>query len=124
MQKKDFIIAVCFFIAGCVCAGIYGYLRELEQAARFNDQRTQLEREHEARQRELEIRLEYAVRTVDGAREIAERTGEKLQQSAGNLKEAIAIIGEVYQQVKRLDDWLNSRDTGGSGAGLSNRLGE
>ncbi len=69
--------------------------------------------------RELEIRLEYAERTITGAREIVERTGSQLEQSAGNLHEASRVIGEEYYQIKRLDNWLNNRNTSGEGSGDS-----
>ena len=116
MQKKSFsIVCIACFIGGAVLAGVWGYIRQLEQAARYNTERDRLEREYAAGQRELEIRNEYAQRTIDGAREIAERAGTHLQQSAGNLREAGAIIGAVYLQVKALEDWFNNRGTGGGG---------
>ena len=122
MEKKNTIFCVLWFFIGVILAGVFGYIRESKQAARFNTERTGLEREYAERQRKLESSLEYAERTVAGAREITERTGEKLQRSAGNLREASAIIGDVYIQVKALENWFSDRNTSSSGGGVADRM--
>ena len=119
MAKNYIIIGAMCFVLGAVCAGVFGYIRQSGQIAKLDTERAQLQREYEAGQRELASRLEYSQRTLDGAREIAERTANKLQQSADNLRSASDIIGTVYLQVKALEDWLNNRAAGGGGSGIT-----
>jgi hypothetical protein len=119
VQKNIIIVFAVGLVLGVTGAGVCAHIRELGQIKRFDRERTELEREYDKRQRELEIRLEHALGTVAGAREITERAGEKLTQSAGNLREAGRIIGEIYQQIRELDDWFNSRGSGSSGGGNS-----
>ena len=61
---KKVILSLALFVScwGGIGAGVFGNIREFE------------------------IRLEYAERTITGAREIVERTGSQLEQSTGNLR--------------------------------------
>ncbi len=118
---KKVILSLALFVScwGGISAGVFGYIRELEHVERDNTERARLERKYAEQQRELEIRLEYAERTITGAREIVERTGSQLEQSAGNLREASRVIWEVYYQIKRLGDCLNNWNTSGGESGDS-----
>jgi septal ring factor EnvC (AmiA/AmiB activator) len=120
-QIEKIIIAVLryfiVFALGCLAAGVYAHIRQLEQVGHSNDRITELQREHDQRQRELEIRLGESERIIEGAREAVKRTGTSLAGDARNIREASRIIGDLYLQIAEIDRVLTGGDSPGGGGG-------
>jgi len=120
-RKRYVLFLVLAFAAGCLCAGIFFYgagqrsytVGELDQ--RYNSQHDgaasligRLEEEL-GLERELNRQLrEHSTR----ARELAEGLADSTARNVRNLQDAVAIIGEIREKLKVLEDFYNNSNSG------------
>jgi len=120
-RRRYVLFLVLAFTAGCLCAGIFfigqrSYtVGELDQ--RYNSQHDgatdiigRLEEEL-GRERELNRQLRA---NNSRARELAEGLADSTARNVRNLQDAVAIIGEIREKLKVLEDFYNNSNSGNS----------
>jgi peptidoglycan hydrolase CwlO-like protein len=93
--------------------------RQSDRIGELDRQLSSLDREHRARQRDLETNLgdignitENAIANLEGAGIIIERTGSELQSAATNLRDAKNVLKNLAIQIQDLQSELDSCRTG------------
>jgi peptidoglycan hydrolase CwlO-like protein len=91
------------------------YYRKSDKIGDLDRQLSNLDREHRARQRDLEANLgdignitENAIATLEGARIIIERPGSELHSATANLRDAKNILKNLAIQIQDLQSELDS----------------
>ena len=120
-RRRYVLFLVLAFAAGCLCAGIF-FIGQRSYTTRELDQRYynqhdgatdiigRLEEEL-GRERELNRQLrEHNTR----ARELAEGLADSTARNVRNLQDAVAIIGEIREKLKVLEDFYNNSNSGNS----------
>jgi chromosome segregation ATPase len=115
-RAKKIIVNSVVIIALVAAAAFFAdHRRKSIDARELDRQLALLDREHRARQRNLESNLgelgklsQSAIASLDGTRDIIERTGTELHATAADLRSAKKILASLAIQIKDLQMELDN----------------